>query len=145
MSNTEKDGLVDITEGSTEVATVHPLDFVEQRGLEHFTLETLTTEVFDYAYVQLLMAMDKLSAIKEEVDAKVKELIKEQYLINGQNSVKSGSFSMTLIPENFRERFDMTKFKTEEPALYEELYAKYKAISKVSDSLRVIKKKVKED
>ena len=81
--------------------------------------------------------MDKLAAIKEEVDAKVKELIKEQYLINGQNSVKSGSFSMTLIPENFRERFDMTKFKQEEPALYEELYAKYKAISKVGDSLRV--------
>lgn len=145
MSDTEKGGLIDVTEGSTEVATVHLLDFVEQRGLEHFTLETLTTEVFDYAYVQLLMAMDKLSAIKAEVDAKVKELIKEQYLINGQNSVKSGSFSMTLIPENFRERFDMTKFKTEEPALYEELYAKYKAISKVSDSLRIIKKKVKED
>lgn len=145
MSNKEKDGLIDVTEGSTEVATVHPLDFVEQRGLEHFTLGTLTTEVFDYAYIQLLTAMDKLAAIKEEVDAKVKELIKEQYLINGQNSVKSGSFSMTLIPENFRERFDMAKFKKEEPALYEELYAKYKAISKVSDSLRVTKKKVKED
>ena len=50
----KNDGLIDITEGSTEVATVHPLDFVEQRGLEHFTLETLTTEVFDYAYIQLL-------------------------------------------------------------------------------------------
>lgn len=145
MSDKEKDGLVDITEGSTEVATVHPLDFVEQRGLEHFTLETLTTEVFDYAYIQLLTAMEKLAGIKEEVDAKVKELIKEQYLINGQNSVKSGSFSMTLIPESFRERFDMAKFKQEEPALYEELYAKYKAISKVNDSLRVNKKKVKED
>jgi hypothetical protein len=145
MESKETDGLIDITEESTEVVTEHTLDFIEQKGLEHFTLETLTTEVFDFAYIQLLTAMDKLAAIKREVDAKVIELIKEQYLINGQNSVKSGSFSMTLIPENFRERFDMAKFKKEEPALYEELYAKYKTISKVSDSLRVNKKKVKED
>jgi hypothetical protein len=145
MESKETDGLIDITEESTEVVTEHTLDFIEQKGLEHFTLETLATEVFDFAYIQLLTAMDKLAAIKEEVDAKVKELIKEQYLINGQNSVKSGSFSMTLIPENFRERFDMAKFKKEEPALYEELYAKYKVISKVSDSLRVNRKKVKED
>lgn len=145
MSDKEKDVLIDTTEESTEVATVHPLDFVEQKGLEHFTLATLSTEVFDYAYIQLLTAMDKLAAIKGEVDAKVKELVKEQYLVNGQNSVKSGSFSMTLIPENFRERFDMLKFKKEEPELYEELYAKYKTISKVSDSLRVTRKKVKED
>ncbi len=145
MESKENDGLIDITEESTEVATEHTLDFIEQKGLEHFTLETLTTEEFDFAYIQLLTAMDKLAAIKREVDAKVKELIKEQYLVNGQNSVKSGSFSMTLIPEKFRERFDMAKFKKEEPALYEELYAKYKTISKVSDSLRVNKKKVKED
>lgn len=145
MENKESNGLIDNTKESTEVATERTLDFIEQKGLEHFTLETLTTEAFDFAYIQLLTAMDKLAAIKREVDAKVKELIKEQYLINGQNSVNSGSFSMTLIPENFRERFDIAKFKKEEPALYEELYAKYKAISKVSDSLRVNKKKVKED
>ena len=145
MESEENGGLINITEGSTEVATEHTLDFIEQKGLEHFTLETLTTEVFDSAYTQLLTAMDKLAAIKREVDAKVKELIKEQYLIDGQNSVKSGSLSITLIPEKFRERFDMAKFKKEEPALYEELYAKYKTISKVSDSLRVNRKKVKED
>ena len=67
-------------------------------------------------------------------------MIKEQYLINGETKVESELFNMTYIAGGFREAFDGAKFKKEHPEMYE----KYTKISKISDSIRITKKKKKE-
>lgn len=123
-----------------EVSVVE-VDFIEDRGIDTATLATLSSVQFDMAYIELIRTIDRLTDIKKRVDEKAKSLIKEQYLIDGQNKVESESFNMTLIPESFRERFDLKAFAEAEPELYAELEKKYTAISKVSDSLRITRKR----
>lgn len=108
--------------------------------IEEYTLDILSSVEFGNQYARLLDAIDKLTELKNKVNNKAKELLKEQYLINGETKVESELFNMTYIAGGFRESFDSARFKKEHPELYE----KYIKISKVSDSIRITKKKKKE-
>lgn len=109
--------------------------------VEQCTLDVLSSVEFGDKYAKLLDAIDKLTALKNKVNEKAKELLKEQYLASGETKVENELFNMTYIAEGFRESFDVTKFRKEHPELYE----KYIKISKVNDSIRITKKKVKEE
>lgn len=125
-----------------EKALVYETDIVEYMDLsavniEDYTLELISSPEFEAEYSRMLHAIDTIGAIKKKVDDKVKELMKERYLIDGQNKIEGDAFNMTLIPENYRETFDVSAFKEAHPELYEQ----FKKITKVSDSLRINRKK----
>lgn len=107
--------------------------------IDDYSLDLISSPEFEAEYNRMLHAIDKISEIKEIVDNKVKELMKEQYLVNGENKIEGNEFSMTYIPESFRERFDAKKFKEEHPTLHK----KYTAISKVKESLRINRRRGK--
>jgi len=109
--------------------------------VEQCTLDVLSSVEFGSKYAKLLDAIDKLTELKNKVNSKAKELLKEQYLASGETKVENELFNMTYIAEGFRESFDVAKFKREHPELFE----KYIKISKVNDSIRITKKKVKEE
>lgn len=126
----------------TEKPLVYEMDIVEYMDLsavniEDFTLELISSPEFEAEYSRMLHAIDTIDAIKKKVDSKVKELMKERYLIDGQNKIEGEFFSMTLIPENYRETFDVTAFKEAHP----ELFGQFKKVTKVRDSLRINRKK----
>lgn len=132
------------TTGVVEVekSLVYETDIVEYMDLsavniDDYTLELVSSPEFEAEYSRMLHAIDTINAIKKTVDTKVKELMRERYLVDGQNKIEGDAFNMTLIPENYRERFDTTAFKKAHPELFE----KFKKISKVSDSLRINRKK----
>ena len=108
--------------------------------IEEYTLDILSSVEFGNQYARLLDTIDKLTELKNKVNNKAKELLKEQYLISGETKVESELFNMIYIAGGFRESFDSAKFKNEHPEMYE----KYTKISKVSDSIRITKKKKKE-
>jgi len=125
-----------------EKPLVYETDIVEHIDLsavdvEDLTLELVSSPEFEAAYSRMLHAIDTINAIKKIVDTKVKELMKERYLVDGQNKIEGNAFSMTLIPESYRETFDTAAFKEAHPELFEQ----FKKISKVSDSLRINRKK----
>ena len=106
-------------------------------NIEDYTLELVSSPEFEAEYSRMLHAIDTIDAIKKKVNSKVKELMKERYLVDGQNKIEGDAFNMTLIPENYRETFDTSAFKKAHPELFEQ----FKRISKVSDSLRINRKK----
>lgn len=107
--------------------------------IDDYSLELISSPEFEAEYSRMLHAIDKISEIKEIVNNKVKELMKEQYLVDGENRIEGNEFSMTYIPESFRERFDAKKFKEEHPTLHE----KYTAVSRVKESVRVNRRRGK--
>ena len=119
-----------------ETAIVEYMD-LSAVNVEDFTLELVSSPEFEAEYSRMLHAIDTIDAIKKTVDTKVKELMRERYLVDGMNKIEGDAFNMTLIPESFRERFDTAAFKEAHP----DLYAQFKKISKVSDSLRINRKK----
>ena len=106
-------------------------------NIEDYTLELVSSPEFEAEYSRMLHAIDTIDAIKKKVNSKVKELMRERYLVDGQNKIEGDAFNMTLIPENYRETFDTSAFKKAHPELFEQ----FKRISKVSDSLRINRKK----
>jgi len=125
-----------------EKPLVYEADIVEHIDLsavdvEDLTLELVSSPEFEAAYSRMLHAIDTINAIKKVVDTKVKELMKERYLVDGQNKIEGNAFSMTLIPESYRETFDTAAFKEAHPELFEQ----FKKITKVSDSLRINRKR----
>lgn len=134
--------LIHSGEEVVEKSLVYETDIVEYMDLsavniEDYTLELISSPEFESEYSRMLHAIDTIGAIKKSVDDKVKELMKERYLKDGQNKIEGNAFSMTLIPENYRETFDTAAFKEAHPELYEQ----FKKITKVSDSLRINRKK----
>lgn len=126
----------------TEKSLVYETDIVEYMDLsavnvEDFTLELVSSPEFEAEYSRMLHAIDAIDAIKKKVDSKVKELMRERYLVNGQNKIEGEIFSMTLIPENYRETFDVSAFKEAHPELFEQ----FKKVTKVRESLRINRKK----
>lgn len=121
---------------------VYETDIVEYMDLsavniEDYTLELVSSPEFEAEYSRMLHAIDMIEDIKKTVNTKVKELMRVRYLVDGQNKIEGDAFNMTLIPENYRETFDTTAFKKAHPDLFEQ----FKKVSKVSDSLRINRKK----
>ena len=133
--NSKEELLAEMTDG--ERSKVIQGDTLSIVNVENFTLELVSSPEFEVEYSRLLNAMGELDAIKKTVDTKVKALMKERYLVDGMNKIEGNAFSMTLIPESFREGFDTAAFKV----AYPEMYAQFKKISKVEDSLRINRKK----
>lgn len=132
----------DSSDDVAEESLVYETDIVEYMDLravnvEDYTFELISSPEFEAEYSRMLHAIDTINDIKKQVDSKVKELMKERYLVDGQNKIEGEIFSMTLIPENYRETFDVSSFKKAHPDLFE----KFKKMTKVSDSLRINRKK----
>ena len=125
----------------TEEPLVYETDIVEYMDLsavniEDYTFEIVSSPEFEAEYSRMLHAIDTLNAIKKKVDSKVKELMKERYLMEGQNKIEGEILSMTLIPESYRETFDIPSFRR----AYPELYEQFKKKVKVNESLRINRK-----
>lgn len=125
-----------------EEPLVYETDIVEYMDLsavniEDYTLELVSSPEFEAEYSRMLHAIDTIDAIKKTVNDKVKELMKERYLVDGENKIEGDAFNMTLIPENYRETFDTAAFKEAHPELFEQ----FKKVSKVRDSIRINRKK----
>lgn len=125
----------------TEEPLVYETDIVEYMDLsavniEDYTFEIVSSPEFEAEYSRMLHAIDTLNAIKKKVDSKVKELMKEKYIMEGQNKIEGEILSMTLIPESYRETFDVSAFRR----AYPELYEQFKKVTKVNESLRINRK-----
>lgn len=128
----------------TEGPLVYETDIVEYMDLsavsiEDYTFEIVSSPEFEAEYSRMLHAIDTLNAIKKKVDSRVKELMKEKYLMEGQNKIEGEILSMTLIPESYRETFDISSFRR----AYPELYEQFKKVTKVNESLRINRKERK--
>lgn len=140
--DTEDDTSLHSGDVEVEKPLVYETDIVEYMDLsavniEDYTLELVSSPEFEAEYSRMLHAIDTIDTIKKTVNSKVKELMRERYLVDGQNKIEGDAFNMTLIPENYRETFDTAAFKEAHPDLFEQ----FKKISKVSDSLRINRKK----
>jgi len=114
---------------------------VEQLSNVPVTKETVASPEFSKKYQCLTSLIKLLEQTKQEVDAKIKELMKEAYFESGEGSLVSEEQTYTYVPATTRESFDSKRFKTENP----ELYRKYVYISSVKESLRVTENKKKEN
>lgn len=88
---------------------------------------------FAVKYEYLTLVLQKLGEVKKNIDGTIKDIVKDNYLSTGKNSVASEGYRYTYVPEGTREALDVKAIKKEEP----ELYRKYIKISTTSDSLRV--------
>jgi len=100
------------------------------------TSELVASQDFNLKYKLLLDTMAKLEEIKTEVNKRIQEVLRDQYLSSGEQSVASENYTYTYVPGSMRETFDTKSFKVDQP----ELYKKYVKTSEVKESLRVNKK-----
>ena len=98
--------------------------------------ELVTSEEFVNGYTNLIAVSKYLEDLKKNLDASIKEFLKEQYFETGDASVESNGYKYTYIPETVRETLDTKTLKANDP----ELYKKYVKVSNVADSMRVTKK-----
>lgn len=109
--------------------------------LSQLTLDTASRPAFQGSYYQLLDMLNYLTDLKKEVDNVLKKALEEQYLANGQTSLKGDKVRFTYVSSTVRESLDTKKLKEEMPDIYE----KYKKVSEVKDSIRVMINKAEED
>lgn len=109
--------------------------------LSQLTLDTASRPAFQGSYYQLLDMLNYLIDLKKEVDNVLKKALEEQYLANGQTSLKGDKVRFTYVSSTVRESLDTKKLKEEMPDIYE----KYKKVSEVKDSIRVMINKTEED
>ena len=109
--------------------------------LSQLTLDTASQPAFQSSYYQLLDTLNYLTDLKKEVDNILKKALEGQYLANGQTSLKGDKVRFTYVSSTVRESLDTKKLKEEMPDIYE----KYKKVSEVKDSIRVMINKTEED
>lgn len=109
------------------------LAIFEQFASVPVTKETISSPEFGQKYEYLTSLIQVLEQAKRDVDAKIKEVMKDAYFQSGEGSIVSGNKKYSYIPATTKESFDAKRLKSEDP----ELYRKYVYISSVKDSLRV--------
>ena len=103
------------------------------------TLEEIKSRDFVAQYESLKDSLDKLTAVKKEIDSKIKELMTVEYLQTGETKIEADGEVFTLVPSHFQEGFDKERFKMDHPKLFEQYVTK----SPVAASLRSKKTKEK--
>lgn len=103
------------------------------------TLEAIKSRDFVAQYESLKGSLDELTAVKKEIDSKIKELMTAEYLQTGETKIEADGEVFTLVPSHFQEGFDKERFKMDHPKLFEQYVTK----SPVAASLRSRKTKEK--
>lgn len=133
MAKKETGELIEINPGQVTLAK-------KLEGVE-ITTALVKSQDFQVQYGGLADLIDYLTKLKKTVDAEIKETIQKEYVETGESTISTDSYSFTYVSGSTKQSFDTKKFAEENP----ELYAKYTKIVNSSDSLRVTKKKRKED
>ena len=97
------------------------------------SLETLKQDEFNNYYLLLEQTIKSLSALKEDLDAEIKEVAKNNYLESGKSSVSSDQYMYTYVSMILKESLDTKKLKEERP----DIYKQYVKVSSVKDSIRI--------
>lgn len=105
--------------------------------LEKLDYEVISSDDFTDSYLKLLDFSKEMTDFKKTVDNKLKEILEQEYIATGNQSLENTECKITFIPGGMRETFNVTKFREEHPDLYEQ----YLEISNTSPSLRTTKKK----
>ena len=103
------------------------------------SLEVVKSKDFVAKYESLKDTIDKLGAVKKEIDGKIKELMNAEYLVSGETKIEADGEVFTFVPSHFQEGFDKERFKADHPKLFEQYVTK----SPVAASLRSRKTKEK--
>lgn len=98
-----------------------------------FDLSILSNEDFNTNYQALLTTLDKLQEIKTEVNNKMKEALRKQYLATGKSKIVSGTHTYIYVPATVRETVNAKALKAENP----EIYKRYVKVSNVQDTIKV--------
>jgi len=122
-------------ENFNQIVLASQLDHVE------ISADVVKSENFSLQYESLDNLIKYLTSIQKAVNTEIKKIIEKDYADSGVSSLKSDKYSFSYVAPSTKQTFDVKKFMEENP----ELYKKYLKISKVSDSLRVTKKKEKKE
>lgn len=133
MAKKETEELIEINPGQVTLAK-------KLEGVE-ITTTLIKSQDFQTQYGGLADLVDYLTKLKKAVDAEIKEAIQKEYVETGESTISTDSYNFTYVSGSTKTSFDTKKFEEENP----ELYAKYTKLTNNSDSLRVTKKKKKED
>lgn len=102
-------------------------------SVEDLTLDVVKSPDFSKTYAGFAKYADQVAEAKKTVDAKVKELMAEEYHSSGDKVIDTEEVRFSFVAGGVSQRFDTAKFKAEHPDLYEQYCVK----SVTSDSLRV--------
>lgn len=109
------------------------------RQLEQCTLtpEILATPQFAAQYCQLSDFLKRATEIKANVDAAIKNTVRDRFMETGEATIAVDGYRYTYVPESTSERLDTRALKEADP----EMYRKYVKVVHVNDSIRVYRPK----
>lgn len=128
-----------------QVTTVPEVEVSElQKALQVLSNKNLTSELIkSREFIDAREILDNtikvLKAVDDASKSNIKKVVKEHFLITGENTIETDKFNYTYKTESTRTSFDTDSFKVD----YPDLYPKYLKISAVSDSVTVTKVKEK--
>lgn len=97
------------------------------------SLKVIKSDEFNDFYAGIEQTIAQLTEAKKAIDASVKDAMRKEYLYSGTQTIKTKDLTITFVPSGVRDTFDTTKFKEENPKVYE----KYIKTSQTSEALRV--------
>lgn len=114
-----------------EMLSVTNYDFHIDTNIEQISLDTdedTRLRMLNDKYLPVLVKISELNELKKDIDDKLDEIKKSLgEVMDGYNvkSLKNSVIRITRIDETTSTSFDTTKFKKDDPELYEELLKKY--------------------
>lgn len=90
--------------------------------------ENTKLSLFDKKYLPVMLKIREMNDLKKDLDDKLTEIKESLGIMMDKydiKSVKNSVIGITRVSSSTSISFDMTRFKKEEPKLYEELFNKY--------------------
>lgn len=118
-----------------EMLSVTNYDFHIDTNIEQIppdTDEDTRLKMLNDKYLPVLVKISELNELKKDIDDKLDEIKKSLgEVMDGYNvkSLKNSVIRITRIDETTSTSFDTTKFKKDDPELYEKLLKKYNKIT----------------